>query len=76
MFKSLVLNAVSLVSIYFFDWLLLPLAQGLVHHQQARHRTQREVAGVRPEQQAVAGPSVQPEPGEPEAAAAAGHHHH
>ena len=28
MFKSLVLNAVSLVSIYFFDWLLLPLAQG------------------------------------------------
>lgn len=27
MFKSLVLNTVSLVSVYFFDWLLLPLAQ-------------------------------------------------
>ncbi|KAI0373323.1 hypothetical protein BV20DRAFT_938379 [Pilatotrama ljubarskyi] len=27
-FKSLVLNTVSLVSVYFFDWLLLPLAQG------------------------------------------------
>ena len=27
MFKSLMLNTVSLVSIYFFDWLLLPLAQ-------------------------------------------------
>ena len=26
-FKSLMLNTVSLVSIYFFDWLLLPLAQ-------------------------------------------------
>lgn len=26
-FKSLILNTVSLVSIYFFDWLLLPLAQ-------------------------------------------------
>ncbi|KAI8998998.1 etoposide-induced protein 2.4-domain-containing protein [Trametes punicea] len=26
--KSLMLNTVSLVSIYFFDWLLLPLAQG------------------------------------------------
>ncbi|KAI0781309.1 etoposide-induced protein 2.4-domain-containing protein [Trametes elegans] len=26
-FKSLVLNAVSLLSIYFFDWLLLPLAR-------------------------------------------------
>ncbi|KAI0831763.1 etoposide-induced protein 2.4-domain-containing protein [Trametes gibbosa] len=28
MLKSLMLNIVSLVSIYFFDWLLLPLAQG------------------------------------------------
>lgn len=27
MFKSFMLNSVSLVSIYFFDWLLLPLAQ-------------------------------------------------
>ncbi|KAI0747673.1 etoposide-induced protein 2.4-domain-containing protein [Daedaleopsis nitida] len=27
-FKSLMLNTLSLVSIYFFDWLLLPLAQG------------------------------------------------
>ena len=27
MFKPLVLNTVSLVSVYFFDWLLLPLAQ-------------------------------------------------